>query len=252
MRARRRELIRAHWRPLLGLAGVFLVAGAVSVAIAAIIFGAWLAWFAAGAIYGAGIAYWVAMFELIDPVGRRWSNGADGESLTARELRRRRTQGWCAVHNVMLASGDVDHIAIGPGGVVAIETKSSDAAWAWLRGRSLHHDWVDQAKRSARRTRALVKQHAGMDLDVEPVVVVWASGLEGTGAVEHDGVRIVHGRELVGLLDARPMEITPEEIEGIRAALESYARGLDRHVVARERQAERASHTTGYRPRPAV
>lgn len=251
-RARRRELTRTHWRKLLGLAAVILLAGAVSVMLAGLIVGAWLAWFVAGAVYGAGIAFWVAMFELIDPVGRHWWNGADGESFTARELRRRSRQGWCAVHNVMLESGDVDHIAIGPGGVVAIETKSSDADWPWLRGRSVHHGWADQARRSARRTRALVKQHAAIDLDVDPVVVVWATGLEGAGPVEHDGVRIVHGRELVGLLDARSIELTQEQIEGIRSALESYAQRLDRHVAARERQADRASHSTGYLPRPAV
>ncbi len=50
------------------------------------------------------------------------------EQWTAQELRPLREHGWKLVNHVGLGPGDQDHVVVGPGAVVLIETK-----WAALR-----------------------------------------------------------------------------------------------------------------------
>ena len=211
----------------------------MAVTAAALIVGAWMAWFIAGAFYGASVALWVALFELIDPVGRRWWQGSDGEAATSGQLRRCRRQGWRVVHNLMLEAGDIDHIAVGPGGVVAIETKSTDADWEWLSRQSIHRGWTRQASSSAARARALVRQHAGLAVQVRPVVAAWVRGLADVGPVECNGVRIVHGSTLADLLGDLDPVLTGEQVDQIHQALEPVARRLDVHWASRSAAAAR-------------
>src|SRR5690606_9757041 len=124
-----------------------------------IMFGAWWGWFTLGLVVGALIALWIVIWELVDDVTRRFVNGAGGEEMTAAELRRCTRLGWRSVHNVVLEAGDIDHIAVGPGGVVVIETKNPDAGWDWLHRNGVHEPWVRQAKRAALRASALIRQH---------------------------------------------------------------------------------------------
>jgi hypothetical protein len=177
--------------------------------------------------------------ELIDPVGRHWSQGADGESFTARELRRAGRSGWRTVHNLTLEGGDIDHIVTGPGGVVAIETKHSDAEWHWLQRRDIHRRWVRQATDSARRARALVRQHAGVHVDVRPIVVAWVRGFDDE-VVEVDGVRVVHGSRLADVLTALDETLTPQQADRIHQALMPVAERMDRHWAARTAAPARA------------
>lgn len=187
----------------------------------------------AGAVYAGLLALWLTMFELVDPVSRRYARGADGEEFTARELRRCSRHGWRSVHNVVLESGDIDHIVVGPGGIVAIETKCPDAGWPWLKGQGIHHPWVRQASRSAMKTNALIRQHSGLRTEVHPVVVVWARGLAGE-PVEVDGVRVLHGTDLAGFLGSLAPALDQEQVRQIHSALEPVAARLD--AVRQERR----------------
>lgn len=230
---RRRELIRKHRWPLARFAGVVVVIGVAAVALAGWLIGAWSAWFVAGAWYAAMVGTWLAAFELIDPVGRRWLAGAEGEKWTAEQLRRLRRRGWRVVHNVMLEGGDIDHVVIGPGGVVAVETKSPDAGWEWLLKEGIVDRWADQATRSAFRTEALVKQYAKLPIEVCPLMAVWATGRGAVEPVERRGCRVVHGRDLAAELAARIPTLTSDQVDQIHAAIELYARGLDAQRAGR-------------------
>ncbi len=210
---------------MLGVAGV-------GITVAAVLVGSWMAWMIVGAVYAGLLMLWLTMFEIVDHETRRYVQGADGEEFTASELRRRSRQGWRAVHNIVLESGDIDHVAIGPGGAVAIETKCPNTDWAWLYRQGSHRWWVRQAKRSALRARALIRQHTGIQTDPVPLLVVWTSELEGEH-VEVDGVRVVHGRELVGFLDDLAPVLADEQVRQIHRALESVATQLDTVVEAR-------------------
>lgn len=229
---RRRQLVREHWRPFLAALVTILAISAVAVVVAAVLVGAWLAWFIVGGVYAGILALWLTIFELVDPVSRRFARGADGEEHTARELGRCSRQGWRCVHNVVLESGDIDHMVVGPGGVMAIETKRPDAGWGWLQGQDVHLRWVRQASRAAMKTRALIRQHRGLQVEVRPVVVVWARGLAGE-RVEVDGVRVLHGTDLAGFLDGLAPALDREQVRQIHSALEPVAIRLEAVLGAR-------------------
>lgn len=228
-RLRRRELFRTHRRRLLGLLAAITAIATAAVTVAALLIGAWMAWFIAGAVYSALIILWATMFDLLDPVGRHLRQGADGESFTAEQLRRCARHGWRATHNLVLEHGDIDHIAIGPGGVVAIETKCPDADWQWLHRHGIARRWARQARSSALRAKALVRQHAGLRLEARPILVVWTRGLADAGHVEVDGVRVIHGSDLTELLDELPRVLDADQVDRIHHALEPVARQLDAH-----------------------
>lgn len=232
MRLRRRELIRKHWRPLVRGLGIVLLVATVGITAAAVLFGSWMAWMIVGAVYATLLFAWMSGLEIIDSETRRYAQGADGEELTARQVRRRSRRGWRAVHNVLLESGDIDHIVVGPGGAVAIESKCPDAGWDWLSAQGIHRTWVRQARRSAMRAQALIRQHANVQTDAIPLLVVWASGLAGEH-IEVDGVRILHGTELVGFLDALEPVLDEHQVRHIHRALGSAADGLEVAVQAR-------------------
>jgi hypothetical protein len=63
---------------------------------------------------------------------RSWADGLAGERLTARRLGRLRGHGWFLLHAIQWASGaDVDHLAIGPGGVFSINSKRHRGKSVW-------------------------------------------------------------------------------------------------------------------------
>jgi hypothetical protein len=56
----------------------------------------------------------------------KWLKGAESEEAVARELLRLPNDSWYVTHNRARAwGGNIDHIAVGPTGAFAIETKSS-------------------------------------------------------------------------------------------------------------------------------
>jgi hypothetical protein len=57
-------------------------------------------------------------------------SGLLAENATAEELRRLRRRGWRLVNGLVLrGNADIDHVAVGPAGVLVVETKHSDEAW---------------------------------------------------------------------------------------------------------------------------
>gem|GEM_PF-5835187 len=170
--------------------------------------------FAGGVLVGgtavAGVAgiYWIVDF-VSGSRGARF--GLAGEQATASlfESRSMRMAGWSVVHGVPFAGrGDIDHIAFGPAGVLAIETKWTSGAWAARDGtlRGPIDDPFDQVSGGADRLeRFLISR--GAPVPVTPVLVVWGRGCSielAHGWVDH--VLVLSGPEvahLPELLDAR-------------------------------------------------
>ena len=150
-------MLREQWKLVMSFVAGLIAIGAVFTALMAWLSGREAAFFFAGMFVGLGIAA-VIFVAYVEPVTARLQNGLDGESNTADQLRRLRRKGWRAVHNIPLKNGDIDHVAIGPGGVVAIETKSSSAEWGFLERQGAVENWAQQAEQSAFRARHLVKQ----------------------------------------------------------------------------------------------
>ena len=57
------------------------------------------------------------------------SMGGMAEEFTAQELRRLHRRRWHLANGVLLKKADIDHVAIGPGGVLVVESKYSSSGW---------------------------------------------------------------------------------------------------------------------------
>jgi hypothetical protein len=79
----------------------------------------WLVWAPA-----TGWALWRCRFRTTSET-RAWRTGARGERATARRLRPLQQQGWVVLHDLAIpgSKANVDHVAIGPGGVFVIDSK---------------------------------------------------------------------------------------------------------------------------------
>ena len=77
----------------------------------------------AGAIVAAGLA-WRLRFR-VTPDTVAWRRGAAGERRTARLLSPLERRGWAVLHDLALpgSQANIDHLVIGRGGVVVIDTK---------------------------------------------------------------------------------------------------------------------------------
>jgi hypothetical protein len=202
---------------------------------------AYVAWFAsanwgylsAGAFLGGLTAMWIVFPELADGPSARLADGAFGEEETARELRRLRRDGWRAVHNVYFESGDVDHVAIGPGGVVVIETKSSTGDWKFLVEQGWVSAWGRQARGGRDRIRALIKQRSGDVVSAVPLVVTWVAGQPEAPYSISDEVIAIRGIGLRDHLRSLPKIQEADQIERIASALSAAAQQTDERIGVR-------------------
>lgn len=154
-----------------------------------------------GVLLGAGLAsvpwaLWTFALSMDGSVS--WRIGADAERWTANELDRL-GDSWHVEHNVPFPENgiplDVDHIAIGPYGVLAVETKWT-SSHIDLGARHLEKEVkkaAKQAEDNAGRVRGLLMRVA--DIDVIPMVVFWGPHVTAAATpVQYEGkVRIVAG-----------------------------------------------------------
>jgi hypothetical protein len=135
------------------------------------------------------------------------------EQWTRQELAPLRRQGWRVVHRALLRSGeDIDHVAIGPGGVVVIETKWSTNQMTSPRERR----WVGQAVRQVRENARIAGLFLRPDIGqgaVWPVVVIWPSDNR-VAAQEIDGVTVLAGLDLQDWVRRRAGDVLDAETVG--------------------------------------
>ncbi len=111
--------------------------------------------------------------------------------------------GWLTVHDVRTGRGNIDHIAIGPGGVFAIETKCKRRRI----GRSgIRERWLKQA--CAERER--LEQLTGIKVDC--LLVFSDADLVGEFVSRRRGVVVLPARMLAGHLVRRAAVLTREQI----------------------------------------
>lgn len=106
--------------------------------------------------------------------------GAIGEVWTAQELRRMRRSGWVLVNRFMSERwGDVDHVLVGPGGVVVVETKWSGQSWQLDYQRNTYA--TGSLKKAANQAQQARKELASWIQTIAPgiqimsVAVLWST-----------------------------------------------------------------------------
>lgn len=118
------RLLRRRWRrrvlPRLAIGLVPITFTALALSVFGTGVWAWL-----GAVwFGAAVGF---CFYAVDAVPRHienWGIGADGERRTEKALRPLLRTGWVFLHDLERpGGGNIDHVAIGPGGVFVMDTK---------------------------------------------------------------------------------------------------------------------------------
>ena len=145
-----------------------------------------------------------------------WRRGAAGERRTARLLAPLERQGWAVLHDLATpnSQANIDHLIIGPGGVLAIDSK-------YYRGRlRLDTDGMVWHGRhllvSALRTTLWEADKADEVLGVADVQVAAIVAMHGLsvpwGVLRAEGVTVVPARRLPDLLGALPLVLGPERV----------------------------------------
>lgn len=98
--------------------------------------------------------------------------GATAEMWTATELRRLRKSGWLIVNGLSLQGRDIDHVLVGPGGVVVVESKWSADGWDISPPGPALTKAVDQVVANARSLR-LWRAIKATGAPVRSAVVLW-------------------------------------------------------------------------------
>lgn len=183
----------------------------------------------AGFFGGTCLAFWMYARDAVPRHIERWRDGADGERWTAKQLRPLERAGWVVAHDLQARFGNVDHFAVGPGGVFLLDSKNwfgdvtvehgvatvtprdnPDAAWAWPR-------LTNGLKAASAENKDAIQRLTGVKTWVQPVVVVWAPFEQ--RCVESNGVVFVAGEALAEWLAARPRRLQPDAITKLRAVL---------------------------------
>lgn len=166
-------------------------------------------WFIVGASSASGL--WLATLYLVVHAGMGPQvMSIVAEQRTVSELQALRRHGWQLVTGLRVGT-EIDHVAVGPPGVVVLETKWAADTWpvGLPKGNAFLQDRLRRAAVQARDNARDVRRHAYFrrvigEAPVRPAVVVWSASPEpedGPKWVEEDAadnerLTIVHGRHL--------------------------------------------------------
>ncbi|MCW2572213.1 MAG: hypothetical protein JWO88_2271 [Frankiales bacterium] len=234
IRERHRQTVRAHWRLLAVLAAALLVVFGVAGVFAN-------GPLQRGIIVGTGVtltACTVAALVVLTSGSAPLMMGELAEQWTAQELRPLREHGWKLVNHFGLGSGDHDHVVVGPGGVVLVETKWGGTPWDIDARDAFFRRALEQTAHNAKQLARWhgVAQHGRPD--VEAVLVVWgpaARNLRDHPVRRHEsGVVVMSGDRLRDWMHSRGRDrLSTSQVEGIIGE-------IDRHLVRRDER-ERVS-----------
>ncbi len=160
---------------------------------------------------------------------RRWSAGAEGERIVAETLTVLGRYGWTTLHDMRWPGrqrANIDHIAIGPGGVVVIDAKnwSGDVRVAgstlWQNAHAQTSKVQGAADAASAVTALLAPQHRTA---VRAVVCLVAQEQQ---PVLADGGAVVLGRwQLPGHLLDLPVRLSVHEVAEIATLLDRELNG---------------------------
>lgn len=216
VRRRHRALLRQRWR-FLALFGVAMLASVVVASLFAT--GPLLR----GFILGSGITVvfgMVGAFVVLLSGTAPLMMGEMAEQWTAQEVRPLSKRGWRLVNHFSLGYGDQDHVLVGPGGVVLLETKWSGTPWE-LDERDY---FFRRALKQTSDNAAQLQRWAGVQRygrpTVEPVLVLWghASDKIADSPVRRhsSGVLVVPGKQLRDwVLRREHGQLSDQQVEAI-------------------------------------
>jgi Nuclease-related domain len=166
--------------------------------------------------------------RVVLPLVERHDRGAKGEEHVGGLLDGLTKRGWHVIHDASLGRGDVDHVAIGPGGIFTVETKSRPSPVYVSR---VHGATLRQAQAQCK----LMERAIGMS--VQPLIVYSRAWVD-RPLTRRKGVRVLPARMLVRFLAEQERSLSDREVAdaqrrvlqalaAARAAAEIFAHDCD-------------------------
>jgi hypothetical protein len=166
----------------------------------------------------------------------RLESAAIAESNTSSEVRKLHRKGWRVIDNLPFHKLDVDHIAIGPGGIVVLETKWTSDGLTDAKGQLNRYGEkaIRQVSENVNRINTVLRQN-GCDATVgHACVVSWGTRSLGTPLVEaQQGVTVIDGDELRGFLGNMRQVMSDATIEAAFNAINQFL-GVRLERIAQE------------------
>jgi hypothetical protein len=199
---------------VIALAGILLLATYLSLVLFFVRLPSYVQGFAAG-VFVAGMIAGIAWSYLMTDASMTWRVGALGERMTSGELCRLGPS-WTVLNNLRLPTADgslreVDHIAVGPGGVFVLDSKLWPTRTHRLDTKA--SPYIDAAARGARIQADLARAFLADIVPgevVRPTVMFWGSDLLSPAELvftNRSGVHIVHGRDAAAWLQLAGSEV---------------------------------------------
>ena len=189
--------------------------------------------FALAFIAGAFLGMYLVMRDSPPEHVEWWLRGSMGERQTARALRPLRKAGWTIIHDLPNGKGNFDHVAVGPGGVVLLDSKrlggevavSQDGVLEVRRLDDPEDGYIDHRLASRMRAQAAaLRREATIHHWVDAVVVLWCPFPQ--GIVRADRVTFAGGSEVLTWMRQRPRTLTEEGVADIAERLQAFKTGI--------------------------
>ncbi|MFC5728647.1 nuclease-related domain-containing protein [Nocardioides vastitatis] len=154
---------------------------------------------------------------------RSWRKGADGEEVVGARLERLAAKDprWRFLHAVPVGSrgSDIDHVAIGPAGVLTINAKHHDKAKVWIGGDTLmvnghRQPYVRNSRHEAMRASRLLTGACGFEVSAVGVIAI-VGGVEIKTKAPPADVSVVRQKDLNRWLRRLPVILGEDRIERI-------------------------------------
>jgi hypothetical protein len=192
-----RQVVRTRAIQVLVALAVFIVVTVVAGATAG-----WLSPTFAGAELATLAFMWAVEHYVMPDVDRR-EQGNNGEVKVGRILEELADEGWRVLHDVQSDRGNIDHLLVGPAGILTVETKRRQGR---VNVAALDERWLRQAYAQRKR----IERITGQPVDA---LLVFSDAYLDRPVSRQRGVCVLPARMLRGHLARRTARLTPEEVE---------------------------------------
>jgi hypothetical protein len=157
------------------------------------------------------------------PAIRALRLGIEGERAVGQFFERLRAQGYHVLHDVLAQDFNIDHVLIGPAGVITVETKTwskprrgdakimFDGERLLIQSKAPERDPIAQARAQASWLRRVLAESTGRELPVRAVVVFPGWYVERTPGGPRD-VWVLEPKALPAFLAKEPEQLQPEDV----------------------------------------
>lgn len=155
---------------------------------------------------------------------RRWSAGAEGERAVAETLGHLARYGWVALHDLRWPGrrhANLDHVAVGPGGVVVVDAKNWSGDVGVVDGILRQNGFPQTAKvTSAADAAAAVTALLAPEHRTAVRAAICLAGQDCAPVVAEGGATVVGRWQLPDHLLALPTRLSPYEVADLARSLE--------------------------------